>query len=201
MTLSLNGHLGHPLGEFDQAWGREFGGIGGNFSTPFKRMPFEGGLQFDWSHMGGESAVVPIDEDYIDATEGDLQVNSNLYGVHALLRLKPFNGKVSPYVDGLAGWRTFSTRTKLKVDGLEDPLINERNEIDVASSFGWAAGVMVTLGETLFLEGRFEKYQGGEVTYVDPSSISIDDQGLVSYSTQTTNSDLYMIKLGVGFRF
>lgn len=201
MTLSLFGHLGDPLGEFDQAWGKEFVGLGANFSVPMKRMPFETGFQFDWSHMGGESAVVPIDEEFIDATEADMQVNSNIYGFHALARLKPFSSKVAPYVDGLGGWRTFSTRTKLKVDGLEDPLMNERNEVDAAWSWGWAAGVMVGLGGTMMIEGRFERLQGGEVTYVDPSSVSIDADGNLSYGTLTSNSDAWMIKLGFGFRF
>ena len=201
MTLSLNGHVGHPLGEFGEAWGREFYGVGGNFSTPFKRLPFEGGFQFDWSHMGGETAVVPVNEDYLDATEGDLTVNSNIYSFHALMRFKPFTGKVAPYVDGLAGWRTFSTRTKLKVDGVEGPLTNERNAMDAAWSYGWAAGLMVTLGETFYLEGRYEKYEGSEVTYVDPSSIVIDSEGAVGFGTQTSNTDAYAVKLGFGFRF
>lgn len=201
MTLSLNGHYGHPLGEFDAAWGKEFGGIGGNFSTPFRRLPFEGGAQFDWSRMGGESAVVPVQVDHLDATEGDLEVNCNTYGFHALMRFKPFTGKVAPYIDGLAGWRTFTTRTKLKVDGAEGPLSNERNASDAAMSYGWAAGVMVTLGEVFYIEGRYEKLQGEEVTYVDPSSISIDDQGAVGYGTRTSNTDVYQIKLGIGFRF
>jgi hypothetical protein len=201
MTLSLFGHVGDPTGEFEEAWGKEFVGLGVNFSTPMKRMPFETGFQFDWSHMGGESAVVPIDEEFIDATEADMQVNSNVYAFHALARLKPFTGKVAPYVDGLGGWRTFSTRTKLKVDGLEEPLVNERNEVDAAWSWGWAAGVMVGLGKTMMIEGRFERLQGGEVTYVEPSTLSIDAEGNLSYGTRTSNSDAWMIKVGFGFRF
>ena len=201
MTLSLNGHMGHPMGEFDQAWGKEFVGLGGNFSTPFKRLPFEGGAQFDWSHMGGEHATVPVNEEFLDATEGDLQVNSNIYGFHALMRFKPFTGKVAPYIDGLAGWRTFTTRTKLQVDGVEGPLTNERNSSDAALSYGWAAGMMVTLGKTFYVEGRYERLQGEEVTYVDPASITIDSEGVVNFGTRTTNTDVYQIKLGVGFRF
>jgi uncharacterized protein YcsI (UPF0317 family) len=60
---------------------------------------------------------------------------------------------------------------------------------------------MVTLGEVFYIEGRYEKLQGEEVTYVDPSSISIDDQGAVGYGTRTSNTDVYQIKLGIGFRF
>ncbi len=201
MTLSMGGHMGHPLGEFDEAWGKEFVGLSANFSTPFKRLPFESGFQFDWSHMGGEHATVPVDEEYLDATEGDLQVNSNIYGFHALMRFKTFTGRVAPYVDGLAGWRTFTTRAKLKVDGVEGPLTNERTASDAAFSYGWAAGVMVTLGETLYVEGRYEKLQGEEVTYVDPASIVIDSEGTVGFDTHTSNTDIYQIKLGIGFRF
>jgi hypothetical protein len=60
---------------------------------------------------------------------------------------------------------------------------------------------MVTLGETVYLEGRYEKYEGSEVTYVDPSSIVIDSDGVVGFGTKTSNTDAYTVKLGIGFRF
>ena len=201
ITLSLKSHAGSPTGEFNEEWGRGFAGLSANFSTPMKRLPFEGGLQFDWSHMGREKAVVPINEEYIDATEGDLVVNNSIYGFHSLVRLKPFTGKVAPYVDGLAGLRSFSSRTKVKVDGEEGPIRNERNHRDGTFSYGWAAGVMVAWGRTLFVEGRFEKLQGGEVTYVDPSTVDIDPGGAVTYETRTSNTDAWSVHLGIGFRF
>jgi hypothetical protein len=195
------GHAGDPLGEFDEAWGKQYGGLGGNFSVPFRRLPFEWGFQFDWSLMGSKSTVVAIDEEYLQATEGDLTTNCNMYGLHVMARFKPINGMISPYVDVLGGWRTFTARTKVKVDGVEGSYSNERNATDAAGSAGWAVGVMVTLSENIYLEGRYEKLQGSEVTYVDPASISIDPDGVVGYETRTSNTDVYQIKLGIGFRF
>ena len=201
MTLSLLAHAGDPIGEFDEAWGKQYGGLGGNFSVPFRRLPFEWGFQFDWSSMGSKRTVVAIDEQTLADTTGDLTVRSNIYGFHGMVRFKPFQGKVMPYVDGLFGWRTFTTRTKVKVDGVEGSLTNERNASDAAGSAGWAVGVMVKLNDKLYVEGRYEKLQGSEVTYVDPASIAIDGSGGVSFGTKTSNSDVYQIKLGVGFLF
>ena len=44
ITLSLKSHAGSPTGEFNEEWGRGFAGLSANFSTPMKRLPFEGGL-------------------------------------------------------------------------------------------------------------------------------------------------------------
>lgn len=201
MTLSLSMHAGDPVGEFDAAWGKQYMGFGGNFSVPFRRLPFEWGFQFDWSLMGSESAVVDIEDDFLQATTGDLTVRSNIYGVHALARFKPFAGKVAPYVDALGGWRTFTTRTKVRVDGVEGSYSNERNATDHAGSAGWAAGIMVQVAEGFYVEGRYEKLQGNEVTYVDPSTIAVSPDGTVNYTTATSNSDVWQVKIGVGFRF
>lgn len=200
MTLSGGLFIGEPVGSFDQSFGRELIGIGGNFSVPMRRLPFESGLAFSWQSMGGDDDIVAVDSAF-GSSEGTMNVNVNMYTVHALVRLNPLRGNINPYFDLLGGFRTFSTRTKVKVDDVSGNVINERNERDYALSAGWAAGLMYTVASNVYVEGRFEKLVGGEVTYVDPETISITPSGLVSYESRTTNSDMFNIILGFGFKF
>ena len=201
VTLSVGGTWSQPQGEFDQVYGKAILGMGGQLSIPMGMLPFESGVAFDWGQLGGEREVVAVDQQYLDVSEGTMSTNSNFYGFHLMGRFKPVNGKVSPYLDGLAGMRSFSARTKLRVDEVDGPLSNERNAHDATWSYGWAAGVMVRLGGPLYLEGRFEKLFGGEVDYVDPETIAIDPDGNVTFDTRRSGTDMVTVQLGIGFRF
>lgn len=200
MTLSGGLFIGEPIGQFDQSYGRELIGVGGNFSVPMRRLPFETGLEFTWQSMGGDDDIVALDT-ALGASEGTMQVKANMYAIHGLVRLNPLRGGVNPYVDLMGGFRTFSTRTKVKVDDITGNVINERNERDYALSGGWAVGLMYTVANNVYLEGRFEKLSGGKVTYVDPETIKIAPSGLVTYDSSTTTSDMFNIVIGFGFKF
>ena len=112
MTLSGGLFIGEPTGEFDETFGRELIGVGGNFSVPMRRLPFESGLSFNWGSMGGDDDVVALDTSFA-SNEGTMKVNANMYAIHGLIRLSPLRGGINPYVDVMAGFRTFSTRTKV----------------------------------------------------------------------------------------
>jgi opacity protein-like surface antigen len=200
MTLSGGLYIGEPVGSFDQTYGRELIGVGGNFSVPMRRLPFESGLAFSWQSMGGDDDIVSLDSTFSDA-EGTLRVKANMYSMHALVRFNPLRGNINPYFDVLGGFRTFSTRTKVKVDDVSGNVINERNERDYTFSGGWAVGLMYTVTSNIYVEGRYEKLNGGKVTYVDPESITITPGGLVTYESRTTTSDLFNIVIGFGFKF
>ncbi len=204
-SASLSGGLeiGIPIGEFDATWGRQLVGLSANMSVPMRRLPLSYGFDFAWARMGGETQVVPVNEENIESTTGDLSVKSNVYGYHALVRLQPFTGKVSPYVEGMAGMRQFTTRTEITVDGLDQPIMEQRNENDFIGSTGWAAGLQVLPGKSknFYVEGRVESLFGGQVTYVDPATIAVSTNGDVKYNTLTSGTRVVNITFGIGLRF
>ncbi len=201
VTLSAGVEAGIPIGEFEDSWGREIFGFSGNLTMPMRLLPFDWGVDFAWGRMGGESKEVTVNEEYLEVTTGDLRVHSDIFGYHGLLRLKPFNGKVSPYIEGLAGVRQFTTRTVIDVDGLDAPLFEERNANEFIWSHGWAAGVQVAPGKNFYLELRVEQLNGGQVEYVDPNSITIGDDGLVEFGTLHSGVRVVNIHAGIGLRF
>lgn len=200
-TLAGGLEIGVPIGEFDDSWGRQLVGLSGNFTVPMRRLPFSYGFDFGWAHMGNKSREVAVSDPALTATAGDLSVRSNVYGYHALLRLQPFHGQVSPYVEGLTGARHFLTTTQIKVDGLDEPLMEQRNESSVIGSAGLAAGIYYAPSRNFIIEGRVERLTGGKVRYVDPRSVEISPDGEVEYSTLSSGTRIVNITFGIGFRF
>lgn len=193
--------IGIPIGEFDDTWGRQLAGLSANLTVPMRRLPLSYGFDFSWQRMGSKSREVPVDEPNLAATTGDLTVRSNVYGYHGLLRLQPFQGKVSPYVDGMAGFRHFVTSSEIKVDGMDQPYMEQRNESSAVGSTGFAAGIYYAPTRNFVLEGRVERLTGGQINYVDPRSIEISPDGEVQYSTLSSGTRIVNITLGIGLRF
>lgn len=201
-TLSIGGTVGTPLGQFNEEYGKAILGLGGNISVPMMGiLPLETGFAFNWGRLGAERETVVVDQAYLSTNEGELRTTSNMYSFHLQGRFRPFTGRVSPYVDGLAGVRTFSTRTRITVEGLEEDLSNERNALDATWSYGWAAGIQVKVGAPLYVEARVEKLQGHKVDYVDPETIIVTPSGQVEYQLRSSHTDVFNVHLGIGFTF
>jgi opacity protein-like surface antigen len=201
VTFSGGLEVAIPRGEFNDSWGQQMFGLSANLAVPMRRLPFDIGGDFSWARMGRETSTVPVNEDFLEATTGTMEVTSNLHGYHALARLKPFNGKVSPYVEGLIGLRHFSTTTTIAVDGMDQDLLHQRDASNFVFSRGWAVGLQFAPTKIIYIEGRVESLSGGKVTYVDPSTISISPSGDVSYGTQRSGTNVVNVHLGIGFRF
>ena len=198
-TLSIGATLGAPQGEFNKVYGKNLVGLGGNLSLPLLGLPLEMGAAFGWGHLGGERETVAVDQQFLTSQEGSMSTRSNMYSFHLMGRFKPVVGRVSPYVDGLAGFRTFATRTELTVEDVDETLSNERNAHDATWSWGWAAGVMIELSGPLYMEARVENLRGNSAEYIDPTSIEIDADGNVTYRTLSSTTDIFNVHLGIGF--
>lgn len=190
-----------PTGEFERTWGRNMFTLGAHMAFPLGRSPLQGGFAFGYSVMGTHQSTVPITTDYLGITEGTLSTRCKVLSYHPLMRLSPLHGKVRPYVDGLIGFRQFSTTSKVTAEGIEENISKERDLTDIALSKGWAGGLMVTLGDIGYMEVRVERFDSGEATYVDPGSISVSDQGAVGFNTLTSNTDVTNVLFGIGLRF
>ena len=201
---SLGGGIGVsvPTGDFQRSVEQNMVLLNAHLAFPLGRLPvIQGGFAFGYSVMGRNDRTVPVNTDYMDITEGTLTTRSKVFSYHPLLRLNPLTGRIRPYVDGMVGFRQFSTTSKVTADGVEENISKERNETDVAFSTGWAAGLMYTFGDRAYMEIRVEVIDSGEATYVDPESVTISDEGMVGFSTKTSNTDVTNVTAGIGLLF
>lgn len=190
-----------PQGEFADTWGHEMFTFGGVLVLPSQRLPLQWGFDFGYAAMGREVMTVPVSDPALAVDEGRLSVNAKTLNYNALLRLSPSKGKVRPYLDGLAGFRQFTTKSSITVQGLHEPLRKERNANDLVLNAGWAAGLMVTLGGTGYIEARVERFHSGQASYVDGRSIALDPDGNLGFDTLESGTGTLNVLLGVGFRF
>jgi len=198
-TLSGGLEFGIPLGEFDFTWGKGTAGLSANISIPLRTLPFEVGYDFGWGRMGGEYSLEQGTGNIFSGPTGrKVEVNSNVYGHHGLIRFNPLRGKIRPYGDALLGARHFVTRSVATSAG---GATSEERDGSITPSYGWALGLMVGFGRSFYVEGRVERLLSGQVSYVDPNSIAIASDGSVTYDKLRSRTDAVMIQLGVGLRF
>lgn len=105
-----------PTGQFADTWGRNMFTWGAHVTLPTRLLPFQWGFAFDYGIMDVKHFTVPVAMPELSATEGDLTLRAKVLSYHPLLRFSPLKGKVRPYVDGLAGFRQFTTKSTVTVD-------------------------------------------------------------------------------------
>ena len=204
-TLSVGAQAAVPTGRFAEDYQSNPAGVNAALTLPLgDRIPIEMGLGFAWNQLGSEHSGIHLEDDPGEYYEGDMSVFSNNYAWHGVARLRPFNGAFRPYGDVMAGFRTFSTKTKLYSEALTDsrsPMSKEVVERDISWATGWAVGLQLRLTEGLFLEGRYENWQGSEVEFVDPESIFIGPEGELNYTKRESKISQYAFSVGLALNF
>ncbi|MEY3398996.1 MAG: hypothetical protein RL220_1590 [Bacteroidota bacterium] len=207
-SLGFGVQVVEPKGQFADTYDGYPAGLAGTFSAPLGNTPFEAGVSVAWNSMGSQTEDVNVyvytDENGVDIYEpADMDIRSNNNRYMILGRFRPFNGGFQPYIEGLTGFETFTTKTKISIDdsSFEDVQNSDRQHWDLALSIGWAAGLRVGLGSNFFLEARFENIQSGNVTFVDNDSIIINSDNSLEYETRESRTDKYTYQLGVAFQF
>lgn len=207
-SLSIGFQAVQPQGEFQDIYDGNPVGIGGAFLINGGRSPFEFGVGYGWQSMGKQEEGIRIlegqnveGEDVY--TSGQLTVNSNIHTYQVIARFKPLSGKVQPYLDGLLGFKAFTTKSTILSDnGSYSEVVDEDKEArDVSSFYGWAAGLKVEVARSFMLEGRFESIEGGQTTFINPESIEIDKEGGLEYERANSPTDVYIIQLGFSIEF
>lgn len=112
-TLSAGVQLAVPRGEFASLYKGTPFGVNAAISIPFLGLPIEGGGGFSWNQLGSEGREVNISDAKGNIQNADLKINGNSYTYYVSGRVRPFNGKIRPYGEVLAGMRTYSVKTKL----------------------------------------------------------------------------------------
>lgn len=209
-SLAFGVQAAQPNGQFKQQYDGYPIGIAANFSAPLGRSPLEIGFGYAWNNMGSQTEEVSVligqDQDGDNIYEnGDLQIRSNTNRFQMMARLRPFNGMIQPYFDGVAGLETYRTKTTIEVVsdfvGYSEGQNADTQLFDMTYSFGWAAGLRIRLAPNIFLDGRFESLIGGPAKYVDQNSIQIADGTEIEFDTRSSRTDKFTYQLGLAASF
>jgi len=204
-TISVGFQLTDPIGDFENQFEKLPHGINASFSKPLLGLPIEYGAGFAWNSIASESRDIAIPDQFGNPNPSHLKLNGNAYTYYVHGRFRPFNGSIRPYGEVLAGFKNYGVKSKLyAVDEyggtVGDPLtdVSDRSYSWIT---GWAAGIQVRLVSGLFLEGRFEKLNGEETRYIDPSTIQISRDGSYTYELTESDTDQFTYSIGLAFSF
>jgi hypothetical protein len=207
--VQLNGHfsVGIPMqGMRDDLEETAIGG-GGNLLLQAKRgkpvfIGVEVGSQgYDRESLEYTSFAEGFAEEYRLTTR-----NTILYW-HGLVRFKPFTGSAfQPYFDGILGFKTFLTRTKLYFlnDNDEELVEGYTDRSETALSYGIGAGLQVMLSYSagIMLDLRCAYLAGPNATYMvrrEDASGPFNDP-VEAFERATSPTHMLIPQLGITFQ-
>lgn len=208
-TLSISGAAGVPQGDFDAALGSIGGGVSFGYLYQIPRTPVGIGVEATGMLFGYERRSEPFSLTIPDVWV-DVTTSNNLGQGLAVLRLQVPDGRVRPYVDGLAGVSYFWTQTSVSDEYDDYELASSTNYDDVALTYGGGAGLQIKLVDghnkrgrpfDVLLDGRVRYLVGGETTYLGRGDIDRFDNGTIRIRPRRSTTTLVVPQLGVTFRY
>jgi len=115
----------------------------------------------------------------------EIETSNNILETHLSLRLQPKHGRIRLYIEGLAGFKYFFTRTSL-VDGdvgdnfgeeerLSNEIAGSTNYDDFALSGGAGAGIDIRLYRPVSLHLGVQYLVGQEAEYLAEGNLTDDN--------------------------
>lgn len=224
--------VGIPVGDFRENTDATGFGFGTAIMYKPAIMPVAFGLDGNFQVYGSNTqredlyANIMLGNTVIDQIHIPLKITTEntIFNLNAIVRVMPDLKYVRPFIDGLIGFRSIATTTKIYDETPEHRYAKEDNGLivskkqisDFVFSYGGALGVMVDVGKTdmisiqlkgsYTLGGNADYFDGSdtkqwkiEFTGTDPNNVEGED---LNYTVTPRHSatDMLTIHLGVAFR-
>ncbi len=207
-SISFGTQIEIPTGEYNQIHNQLNVGIGGSFLTRTKIPFLQSGINFTYAKTGKYADDIFLEtNEFISGTEiyerANLTVKHKIFRTNGVLRFKPFKGPIQPYLEGMAGVKTYTSTAKIEQGEGRNSYVVSRDNIErsFTGSLGWAAGIKIQLTRGVFLEGRYEKTEGGMASYIDSDSFHLNPQGNYEYDLLSSKTNSNIIHLGISLDF
>jgi hypothetical protein len=208
-TLDLGLQFAVPTDDFKEATD----GIGAGFNIGFrvpivKNSPVLAGFDFGYLLYGSQSqnqtleAQITSNGQVIDVIQMPLRIetNNNIYHTHLSIRAMAPLKFVRPYVEAMAGFRYYNTRTVIhdespdfRWSSEEDHIITRKEHLgDIAGSYGFGLGTQIQVGKLTYLDLRFDYLYGGKIKFYDADdteSWQVDFVSEGEWNPETSNAD------------
>lgn len=202
--IGANAIAGFPQGEFRNSISDTRWGGSGYFTYRWRDTPLRLGGELGLFGNGREdiglfglSPLVQFDDDFA-------QVTNSIYFGRFIARVQPVYGRLSPYVEGVAGLSGFETAISLKncVDYCEVGTVLS----NVTYSVGAGAGVAIRLTQDearqsgISIEVGFRYLLGGETEYFLSSDLDAIAEGDRPFP-ERSRTNMATVSIGVVFDF
>lgn len=207
--FSVNGNfqVGIPMDAFrDNLDATGFGG-GILALANLSQSPISAGLELSIMGYDNESLETTVQvggftKDY------KLTTSANIFLGHAVVRVQPFGtGFITPYVDGMIGFKNLFTNTTLTDQDSYESVGNGIDQSDWALSYGAAFGLQIHFSHThqLALDLRCAYLPGNNASYLvrapDPIGGFEYDDPIEAFEKKNSPTNLLMPQIGVTYKF
>jgi hypothetical protein len=209
--VGLYGNIGLPMGEFRETVNNSFGGTGWGGGMNFFLNPKKGGI-YSPVFVGIELNYMNLGTDKTSETRflPGLKTTFNYYNVGPVIRLFLNDREEGfiPFLDGFFGLKVLNANTQID-NSLLDTILDQENLESLLSTNYEGLGFGVGLG---FYNRKFNEraetnqgsfhlrlmYQYGDrINYVKRGSINVDNDGLITYQTDQTQTGILSLQLGL----
>lgn len=202
--------IGFPQDEFKENIESNGYGISGYFGLNFPQSPLVLGITAKYLIYGMETREEPWSP-AIPEVSVDVTTTNSIFMTQFFLRIQPSQGKVLPYLDGLAGFSYLTTDTRIKDQGDYEQIASSKIFSDFTFSYGVGTGLQFCVYDALeknknndlmavYIDVGIQFLKGGIAEYLKEGSIEIDD-GDVFYDKKESATDITVMKIGVSFAF
>jgi hypothetical protein len=170
-----------PTGAFNEHVGQEGYGCMASFARRLWHSPLLAGCEFDFSEYGHSRRYEYLEG--IPDVGVPVNTTNSLGQLLLLLRLQPRSGRLTTFVEALAGCSYFSTETTIGNSGVDDePMASETNFDDATWTAGLGAGLSFQIWKQsipeyshrgTFLELKVRYMAGGKAEYLKKGSIVV----------------------------
>ncbi|MFN1834661.1 hypothetical protein AB2B38_005310 [Balneola sp. MJW-20] len=194
---------GIPMGDFSDAL--ESDPVGGNFYVTFPagKLPFDIGVELGIMTYGDDSR-----KENFNSQIPDVQVevfrSYNIMTGNLLVRYQIDAGRITPYIDGLAGFNYMFTKTSVRQSDNTAALASSVNRDDAALNYGGGLGVKFDVFKIankqvrMNINGRY--LFSDEITYLNDGELIVQN-GTVAENTTTSDTDLIVVNVGLSVSF
>lgn len=193
-----------PLGEFGDQYNDTPVGLGASFTTPLvRRSPLHAGFGFGWNRIDRNEEEIYVPYEGESLARADYEVTTNRYTYDLHLRLSPLNGRFQPFVEGVAGWSNYITRSDLKTDFPNGNILErtERVHNDMSWNYGWGVGMHLRLAPLVYLEAKVQRLYASETSFIDHETLMINNSGDMQYEMIEARPEFLTIQAGLTFKF
>lgn len=200
--------MGIPVGDFQD--NVDFaGGISGHVAFGVGRSPITIGAEATYLWYGTETRDVPLVG--LPDLAVEVETSNDIFLLHGRVRAQKPEGRVRPYVDGLAGFNYLITTTTVHGDvscsgfqgihSCSEDGDSTTNLDDLVFSAGGGAGIMFAFSDNpraarLDLSVRY--LYGGEAAYLTEGDIRWQD-GPAVFVPHRSRTDMLLVQIGVAF--
>ena len=201
---------GQPTGDFSEEVDRDGYGFSVEGVYRLSFLPFGVGFEFGWMNYGHESRKEPL-----SPTIPDLRVrvvnNNNIISSNILLRFQPYEGRVTPFIDGILGLKYLYTETHIEDVDSGPYNLSSKNYDDTAFQYGIGGGTFIRLVRIknfskkdqivdFSLNCRMKYMKGRKADYLTKKSI-IRNGTDVTYDVKSSNTDMLFYHVGLALQF